>query len=452
MRQAMKRMKFYTRIIGRFARDEAGSILIMFGLGVTFLVAIAGAGIDLGMQQLRTIQLQQTTDTAAISAGTMTDKNGNPITQKQMTDSATRYYNLNYLALGNSGVLAPSVLQVTTDGSGNGVLEVQTQTESRSTSFINNSGILKLDSQGYSKVAASLSQLSDYDVAMIVDESGSEAQTDVGGGTREQAQQAALRNMIGSILPPTTPNPNVRMGFIGFSGEITNRWGLSSDNAQALDVVKLLRPIDQNFDHTALLAAKDMLSGGTKGTKNETIGGGFGDKVVDNNTQMPVARTARTNPSDTNGLSPLKYAIFLSDGGIMYEPADDGSPDQDKTGLVHKHCPGRQGVYHGHWAGNECFDAFLDACQQLKTLKDNPQTTDSQVVHLIIINLKNAISATELSTLTKCASPSLPDAEKFDASQKPDPTKDFFYAKDAATEEAILKSVTQQIKKTRIVK
>ena len=419
----------------RFFSDEAGSVLTLVGLSMLFLFAAGGAGYDLGRLDLVSQKEQQSSDAAALAGASLPTS----ATDTDRKNEALRYFALNYPA-SFLGVARPTPT-VTVDSTG---LVVNVQS-AMNQNFVSNVGGGGMTAAGKSTVGLSASQSSDYDAVMIVDESGSEGSPSPPYATREQAQQAALTTMANTIVPAGNTNPNVRMGFVGFTGYISNKWGLSSNNADAITAISKMRPLDQNFDHMALLGAMNMLLGGQGAANGQiTMGSPYGPTglggTVSANTTMPAPRTARTNTVDAHGIAPTKFVVFLSDGGIMLEPDDSHDLNQDPSGLVHTHCPGRTDF------GTECFAAFNDACTQLKNMSG---ITDN--VHVFIINLNQMVTASELSSLTQCASATIPGGTTvYTAQQKPNPARDFFYAVDAATLQSILKNITTVIQKERI--
>lgn len=332
-------------MLKRFLHNAQGSVLILFGIGVVMLIGIGGASIDLGVQQLMRVKLQRSADAAATSAASLRMANGQ-VTIPMREVAAQRYFNLNYpenfygIPRPAPGITVTSNTVIVT---GAGVVP---------TTFVSNFGIAQLEANALSQVSISEPLLSDFDVVIVVDESGSEkicapplpATGDCGAsvgyvGSRMEQMQIALRMMVDKFQPPgAAPNPNVRMGVVGYSRMITSKWGLSSNRAEILQAIDGLKPRGGNYEHVGLMAARNMVLGGTPGIGNATDLGNYLNNSAQPTTpgavqttpglvrdpmdtvQVPAPRTARTNPSDANGLSPLKYVIFISDGGIMWEP------------------------------------------------------------------------------------------------------------------------------------
>lgn len=79
----------------RFTKDDRGSVLIMTGLFMLVLLAIGGAGFDLGRQQIVRIKIQQAADAAALAAGSI-PYTGSSNDTADRTATAQRYFDLNY--------------------------------------------------------------------------------------------------------------------------------------------------------------------------------------------------------------------------------------------------------------------------------------------------------------------------------------------------------------------
>jgi Flp pilus assembly protein TadG len=406
-----------------FARDRRGNVLMLTGLLITVLVSITGAGYDLAHQQLVKLRIQQASDIAALAAATMT---GNPTTA-QREQIAARYFALNYPET-YLGVPRPTP-QVEV---GSSSIRVSASAD-MPTQFMQYVGFDTIVSGGSSTVSTdSRAQDADYDVAVVVDESGSQAAALPPYSSRMEAQKASLRTMVNAIVPAATTNQNVRVGFIGFTGYISNKWGLSNRNADALNAINQMRPIWQNFDHTGMLAAANMMRGGVSTETNRQITMASG--TVAANTAVPLPRTARSSTAriDANGLSPVKYVVFISDGGIMLEPTSLN----DRTGLISRYCA---------FSFQPCYAAFLDACTQAK----NAVGTNS--VHVFVINLATPVSRDQQNALTSCASETVPGGPTYTSAEKPDRTKDFLFAADSATLGRMLTNISTEIRKTKII-
>lgn len=445
------------RFTKRFLANEEGNVLMLFGLSILFLVGIGGSAVDLGAQQLMRTKLQGSADAAATSAASLTTPNGN-VSNTDRTNAANRYFNLNFPATYmNIARPTPNVNLTSQDITVAAVSQVPTK-------FVTNFGIPNLPADGVSRVSLAAQSVSDYDVVVVMDESGSTQRCasngswacQVPGGSytvNNNSILAAMRNgirtMADNIVPVGNNNPNVRMGVVGFSGQITNKWGPSSNNADVVQGLNSLRHVYQNFDNVGLLAGAQMIAGGSAGVPNARIGGGAGDGTVAENITTPRPRTNRTLPSDANGMSPVKYVILVSDGGIMVEPSathyrpNASFPDMYNSAVASA-CPGRN-YYTEPDQSVDCYPAFQTACNAVKN------TGGNDAVHLIVINFFQNANAAQRAQLIQCASGTLPGGPSYSNSVKPDATKDFYNAPDVASLNTILQNVTTEIRKVRII-
>ena len=231
-----------TPFLKRFAQDEGGNIIIMFGLAVVFLVAIAGAAIDLGQQQALKVHDQQSADAAAVSAGTLTD-NGVVLTDAQVKDAGSRYFLMNHPEM----VSSPPLVTTTQSGGKLGQITVASQTQSVTTSFVKSFGVTRLDASGSSTVQAAISTSTNYDVLLVLDNSGSMCATpststinpgwhcagDANTGTsktdaRIYALQSAADTMIQNLLGDNTQNNQI--GYILWDDTLIDS-GSPTDNS-----------------------------------------------------------------------------------------------------------------------------------------------------------------------------------------------------------------------------
>lgn len=330
-----------TQLGHQLCKDEKGSVVIFTAIGLLLLIALAGAGVDFGRQQIVRNKLQAAADAAALAAALAPE--GTSTADRETM--AIRYYNLNfpsdYLEIARP---APSVAvtAATVRVSASATIP---------TSFLGNLGVSSLPINTLSEVSITGSAASsDYDIVLVVDESGSEgALAPSGVGTREDAQIRAANVFINSIFPPgAAANPNVRFGLIGYSGFISNVHALTSDGARARTYTQNLRPRFQNYDHYAIRAGGIMLDGGLPGfpsdaTFNDANAHITGrDLWLPYSDYMPIPQPA-TPRSDGQATAPVRNLILITDGGLMLEP-QIGSPVTTASQLA----------------------AFVNECRQLK--------------------------------------------------------------------------------------
>lgn len=94
------------RLLLRFAGEKRGNVAIIFGLSLIPLLVAAGAAVDLSRALVVRARLAQALDAAGLAVGATPN-----LTQTQMQDLATKYFNANYPAekLGVPGAIQVSV-------------------------------------------------------------------------------------------------------------------------------------------------------------------------------------------------------------------------------------------------------------------------------------------------------------------------------------------------------
>lgn len=393
----------------RFYDDQRGSILALFGISLLVLVAVGGAGFDLGRKQLVRMKLQQAADTAALAAAAL--PSGTSDSERKA--EAQRYFEMNFPD-GYLGTKRPAP-SISTGSSIQVTANADTPTD-----FIDNVGISTLASTGSS--AVSLPNISvDYDVVMVVDESGSTASS-TNGISRMSQEKKAITKMLDVLFPEGVTNPNVRFGLIGYTQYISNKWGLTSNKEEAADAVSYLAPISMNYDHYGLEAGLNMVTGNTDASvKNGKVPcnilpvPGFPAAKyceIQKNVAVPPPRTPRT---DSAPISKQKNIVFITDGYIMVEPKgcsngiflDDPDPPSTK-------CPD--------------YDKFLAQCDKVKAAG----------VTLFTISFVSKGEG-DVEALEKCASVD-------PVTNKPR----YFYAPNGKALEAVLNNISTTITKIRI--
>lgn len=142
--------------------DQRGNVLMLTGLAILILFAVAGAGVDFGRQQLVRMKLQNASDAAAIAAASLPESTS----AEQRRAVALRYYNLNFPST-YLGVVRPTPnIQV----GGQIIVDASTSFE---TNFVSNVDVNRLEAQGRTVVDRATQAASIYDVILVMDNSGS---------------------------------------------------------------------------------------------------------------------------------------------------------------------------------------------------------------------------------------------------------------------------------------
>ena len=416
----MKRLvRTWKRTAQRFAAQERGSVLILFALGAVVLIGSAGLGIDLGRQQIMRARIQQAADAAATSAASLTN-NSVALTIPERNAAAVRYFYLNFPEDDPTAPIAAP------DANSDTSSVTVTASAPVTTAFVSLLGFPTLPASGKSVVGIN-SLPADYDVVMVIDETGSTSGpiSDTDPAIRIEVMRSALTNMVNSLLPPSAPNPNIRIGIMGYSSHITSKWGLSSNNADVINAVNHLSPTCNNYDHWGMEGDKKMILGGTPGTGDgnyfipatDPIWGGVYNCGVEENTDAPTPRTPR---SDGDAISGNKDVIFLTDGDIMTDPAP----------CIDYFRPGPPGSYNCYAdATKRNYKLFTDECALVRATG----------AHVYVVNFASP-PATAEAAMRECASP-----------KGTDPTvTEFYNAPDVSTLTDVLTHIAGSVRKVRI--
>lgn len=409
--QMKKNIKIHIKNFWSLSHNNEGGVLIMVGVFILIIFAIGGAGIDFGRAQLLQMKEQQSSDAATLAAASILDKDtSDPNEEAIRRAAAFRYYNLNFPTtyLGVARTNPDVVFNKAT-----GDITV-TNNETITTNYITTMGTSSLNVAARTKVNIPNKNIPDFDVVMVIDESGSTSGIIPGTGmSRIQTERAAVSSMLEVLFPINQPpNPNLRFGLTGHSGAITHAYGLTSDKAQAQTYIDALDWYNQTYTHWGMEAGFNMISGVWNGFVPPARCGVHNVPrcVPERNTGVPAAVTDR---DDGARLSRSRYVVFITDGFIMVQPAP---------------CRGGSGAY---LPGDTCpnYRAFLEVCDSIK--RAMPDGSPGAIVYTI--NFASQ-SPGDVAPMTSCAS---------------DPSK-YFYAPDGPTLQGILTGIATKINKIRI--
>lgn len=396
----MNELRNTFRFFRHFRHDAHGSVLLVAAVCFMVLIAVGGAGYDFGRRELVRLKLQQALDASALAGALL--PMGTPEAERRA--EVMRFYKLNFPAMYQQ-VKRPDSPSITiTDR-----VEVRANL-SMPTSFIENLGIPVLPVKARSVVIIGNNQ-ADLDVVLIIDESASNrGRCDDCGDLPRIIKLREAAGVLADTIYNGTTNPNVRMGMLGYSGTIINKWGLTADPMQAKEAINAIGMVNSNYEHFVLRAAYNMITGKTdpsvaSGRQASALCGVDNPPSLDRfltdlrfdrnvlrdhgirwnwppcpaneNSRVPPPRSTR---SDRNPVSKVKNVILETDGFIMYEPPP--CIIDPRTGLQTN-------------PGPECpnYAAFLAECSRLKA--------DGVTVFTVSYVSQNVGDTT---ALTQCAS------------------------------------------------
>ncbi len=422
-------MKKHLRVIDSLCRSNDGNVFIMTGVFILIIFAISGAGIDFGRAQLVQMKEQQASDIATLAAANIIDKDTtNPQEIKIRKDAAKRYYNLNFPA---------KYLGVTRqDPSYNfdkksGIIIVGNN-QNIKTNYITTIGRGSLNIAARTAAKIPNKNIPDFDVVMVVDESGSTGDPVLPNGpgpSRMTLQKEAVNSMIENLFPDNQPqNPNVRMGLIGHSGPIDHAHGLSSDKAQVKSYADALDVYGETYSHWGLEAGFNMITGIWNGFVAPSKYCCFNNNphyfLAERNTGVPGPATDR---DDGKKLSKVKYLVFITDGDIMKQPLPCYGgiyyKENFPTLYTDDNMPLGQPVPTVEPPNCRNYPEFLEQCTNLKNAG----------VTVFVINFAEK-DILGLDAMTQCAS--TPDK--------------YYFAPDGDTLKGILNGIAKKASKVRI--
>ncbi|MFN7186447.1 MAG: VWA domain-containing protein [Alphaproteobacteria bacterium] len=307
--------------LSHMLRERCGSVLILVGLGILVLVGLAGAGIDLGRQQIVSNKLQSACDAAAIAAGSA------PAGQE--IETARRYFNLNFPD-GYLGVTRPT--PTVTFGANGASVRASAPVP---TLFIRLLGVTTTTAVGRTGTeSGSITNTQKFDVILVMDNSGSMAANDAGGGqTRVGALIVAAKTLVSSLLDPNVAGS--RVAGITWDHAVIDTIGFQNTNGPVQSFLGKMTDRGGTNSAVGMAAAQSMVSGFntdavkavvllTDGVNNEDSINGYTIAICDNlKSQGVVVYTIALGPVATQF---PEVATFLtncaSDPGKFYNAPD----------------------------------------------------------------------------------------------------------------------------------
>ncbi|MFN7612023.1 MAG: vWA domain-containing protein [Alphaproteobacteria bacterium] len=229
--------------LSHMLRERCGSVLILVGLGILVLVGLAGAGIDLGRQQIVSNKLQSACDAAAIAAGSA------PAGQE--IETARRYFNLNFPD-GYLGVTRPTPT-ITQTANGTTVAA----SAPVPTLFIRLLGVTTTTAVGRTGTESGTTNTQKFDVILVLDNSGSMVTNDAGGGqTRMGALKVAAKTLVSSLLDPNVAGS--RVAGVTWDEFVIDTVGFQSTNGPMQSFLDGMQPRGLTNSAVGMAEALDM--------------------------------------------------------------------------------------------------------------------------------------------------------------------------------------------------
>ena len=191
--------------VKRLLRAKGASTAIIFALSSVALLSTAGAGLDMARGMMVKSRLAGALDAAALAVGTT-----NGLSPTQLQTLAQQYFDANYppAALGTHTPVTVSA---------NGQHMMLSVTGSVQTTLLQVMGIDKLDLTVTNEVVRAVTKLR---VALVLDNTGSMAQTDNTGTSKIAALKTATHQLLTQLQNAAVNPGDVQVSIIPFSLDV----------------------------------------------------------------------------------------------------------------------------------------------------------------------------------------------------------------------------------------
>lgn len=219
-----------------FARDRRGNVAIVFALCLVPILAFIGAGIDMANAQRMRAQLQDATDSAVLAVA----RDGLRLTDAQLKPRADTYLQASY----RYKKQAPyTITKLTFDRTS--VTAVLDTKASAPTSFMQMVGIKTVPISAHA-----VSKGLGFEVAMVLDTSGSMADPAGSGGSKISALKTAANSFLDAMFGSQATSQRVSIGIVPFATSV-RALPAGSSAPSWLDTNGSAPNSDEDFDSTS---------------------------------------------------------------------------------------------------------------------------------------------------------------------------------------------------------
>lgn len=218
------------RLIARFYQDTQASVLIIFAFLTFFLVAVAGAGVDMGRSQIIRHKMHQASDAAALAGASMAPG----VSQAERDAVIERTFRLNFPDnfMGSTITAGDMVVTYTPNGVDPQSINIKLTSEVETT-FMRVVGYDKVDIGSETEVGVVASAPAPADIVMTLDISGSMGLKDAiiplcpssypgyyfGGISDSESRIYMLRNSVNNFIDTlleggTNPSPTYSLATV----------------------------------------------------------------------------------------------------------------------------------------------------------------------------------------------------------------------------------------------
>ena len=199
------RSKFaaFLRLLRRFGKSEAGMTLPLLALSMMTMSGLVGMAIDTARLQLVQSKLQFSLDAAGLAAGST-------VNTANLDAEVTKYMNANF-----NGYLGATLTNVDASADETKTLINLTAEAELPTTFMKIFNIDKMKVDADSEISRAVTGL---ELVLVLDVTGSMAETAGGGGTKIAALKTASTTLINTLFGSSAEAPeNLYVGIVPFS-------------------------------------------------------------------------------------------------------------------------------------------------------------------------------------------------------------------------------------------
>lgn len=195
-------LKRLTKRLGEFCRVEQGMTLPLLAISMVAITGMVGVAIDTGRMQLVQSKLQFSLDAAGLAAGST-------VSTATLNSEVAKYLGSNF-----NGYLGATLTGTSATVDGSNTIITLSATATLPTSFLGIVGVTTITVTANSQISRAVTGL---ELILVLDNTGSMANSAGGGGSKIQALQSAATTLVNSLFASNPPAGKLWVGIVPFS-------------------------------------------------------------------------------------------------------------------------------------------------------------------------------------------------------------------------------------------
>jgi Flp pilus assembly protein TadG len=242
-------------LLRRFTEDRRGNVAMMFAFALVPLVVLSGGAIDFTQAARVKDELQAATDTAALAVA----RDGLGMSDSQLTPAAKSYIDANFHGVGGYKMDKVAFDRAT-------VTATVDTSATVPTTFLRMIGMSSLGVKAHAQTKGL-----GFEIAMVLDTSGSMAESAGSGGAKINALKDAAKSLFDILYADQTVSNRFKIGIVPFAAGVNV--GPNNSSASWLDTGNpVATPTGEDFNGPRVNPFT-LLKGGVNGMKNVGWGG-----------------------------------------------------------------------------------------------------------------------------------------------------------------------------------